>query len=273
MNLTVCTVNYYTEKYIYFQDYIFRELANNKDHRRLVCNVTPFNEGAEALSLLPRTEVFYEDTSGLSGSESHGVGLNALISRIDTEYAVIADPDSVVLLKDWDTVCLETLDDQTVAIGTPYPPHAVNRYQGYPNQIFIFFDVAAMRSMDIDFRPENYRLRRAKGQINKYIPWLSLEDRDTSWNMPVKFREHGYLTHCFDFLKSNDSGSVVLAPDARGDEHHWRGIPIVSHQGRSGSRGFDRDPISILWLDRICEFLNIDRQGISHLIVPKSTKG
>jgi len=86
--------------------------------------------------------------------------------------------------------------------------------------------------------------------------------------MPVKFREHGYLAHCFDFLKSNDSGSVVLAPDARGDEHHWQGIPIVSHQGRSGSRGFDRDPISVLWLDRICNFLNVDRDDLAFIVDP-----
>lgn len=266
MSLTVCTVNCKNWKYIYFQDYTYRRLADDKGFRRLICNVTPGNTEAELLSRLPNTTVFFHDSGDLRGSEAHGAALNELLPRIETEYAVFADPDTAALMPGWDTTCRVALDERTVAIGTPYSPKATFRYQGFPHGVFLFFVVEPVRRLEPDFRPESDRRRALRRKLARYWPAIGKRDPDVGWRLPGLFKRVGYRGLCFDFLKCDDPRSVVLAPDARGDEFHWCGAPIITHQGRSGPRGFDQDPVSQLWLDKVCSYLDIDRRVVDEVV-------
>ena len=215
MELTVCTVNFYNRDYIYFQDYTYRKTADNKDFKRIVCNVTPNNEEWEDLALLPNTTVFHTETNGLRGSESHGVGLNALIPKIDTEYAVLADPDTATLIRGWDSICHKQLKGDIVAIGTPYPTHATDRYRNFPNPIFFFFKVEPVQSLMIDFRPESYFIRSLKKRLTSCLRWVECTDRDTSWRAPIEFQRAGLEAKVFRLLKCDDFDALVLSPDAR----------------------------------------------------------
>ncbi|MBI3978492.1 MAG: hypothetical protein HY331_09935 [Chloroflexi bacterium] len=260
MSLTVCTVNFRTWEYLYFQDFTFRRLAADPGFKRLICNVTPGNDEADRLARLPNTTVFHVDLKGLVGSESHGAALNHILPRIETEYAVIADPDTAVLTQGWDTVCRSALDERRLAIGSPYHPSATFRYQGFPNVIFLFFAVESVRQLGIDFRPEPFWIRNLKRRLRHCLPAVSGLDRDVGWQLPERFGRAGHQAVCFDFYKCHDAQSVVLAPDARGDEFHWRGVPIVTHQGRAAPRGFNQDPVSRMWLERVCAYLQLDRR-------------
>jgi len=260
MSLTVCSVNWHTWKYIYFQDHTFRKLATDRSFRRLICNVSPGSEEMDRLMRLPHTSVYDLDLKGLRGSDAHGTALNSLLPRLETEYAVIADPDTAALIDGWDSLCRNALDGRTVAIGTPYPTHATRRFQEFPNAIFFYFHVDSVRRIDLDFRPESGWLRGLKSKASQYLPGRGPIDRDVGWQVPMRFREAGYEAHCFESLDCSSPRSVVLAPEARGDEHHYAGLPVLTHQGRSGPRGYDEDPISVAWLDRVCLYLGLDRR-------------
>jgi hypothetical protein len=263
MSLTVCTVNYHTQRYIEFQDYTYRRLADDKNFKRLICNTTPDNAEAEALSRMPNTKVFASDSEGLTGSEEHGYGLNEILPLIDTEYAVFADPDTAALMPGWDTACIEALSDKCIAIGSPYHSSYANRYQNFPNAIFFFFNVAKLRELNVDLRPPRYRFRTIRQRLSRRIPLFNFINnvQDTGWRLPKSFHNAGYSASIFDFIRRNDSQSIVLAPDARGDEYHWQGKPIITHQGRGAlSRTFNVDEVSQLWLSKVCDYLGLDGQ-------------
>jgi hypothetical protein len=264
LSFTVCSVNYHTQRYIEFQDYTYRRLADDKNFKRLICNVTPGNAEAEALSKMPNTKVFFSDTEGLTGSQSHAHGLNEILPLIDTEYAVFADPDTAALMPGWDTACMEALSDKRIAIGSPYHPDYANRYQNFPNVIFFFFNVEKLRQLKVDFRPPPFPLRTIRKRLSELIPVIKSNEKDVGWRLPNSFETAGYDASYFDFLRCNDSQSVVLTPNARGDEYHWQGTPIITHQGRgAGKRGFNVDEVSKLWLSKVGDYLGLDGQVLS----------
>lgn len=259
MAFTVCTVNYHTSKYIAFQDLTFRRLAKDKTFRRLIIDVTPGQPEAEGLRQLPYCEVVPLTLKGITGSESHGVGINAALSRVQTEYAVIADPDTAALMENWDHLCQSALTGRTIAIGTPYDRELTIRYQNFPNAIFFFFKCDPFLKWKVDFRPMSYWQRKIKAKLRPFLPFLSSEDPDVGWRLPRVFARRGYTASCFEPLFGTDPGAIVLKDGARGDEFHWQGKPILTHQGRSGPRGFDEDPVSTQWIDRVCHYLEMER--------------
>lgn len=272
MSFTVCSVNYHTQRYLAFQDYTYRRLADDKNFKRLICNVTPENAEAETLAKMPNTKVFFSDTEGLGGSQSHAHGLAEILPLIDTEYAVFADPDTAALMPGWDTACLEALSDKCTAIGSPYhPDYAKIRYQNFPNVIFFFFNVQKLRELKVDLRPSastgaTSSLRSIRRRLSRHIPILKPNEKDVGWRLPKSFGSAGYNASHFDFIRCDDSQSLVLTPNARGDEYHWQGTPIITHQGRgAGPRGFNVDEVSQLWLSKVCDYLGLDGEILSDI--------
>ena len=268
LSFTVCSVNYHTQKYLAFQDYTYRRLADDNNFKRLICNVTPDNAEAETLSRMPNTKVFFSDTKGRRGNLSHGHGLNDILPHIDTEYAVFADPDTAALMPGWDTACLEALSDRSIAIGTPYHSDFTIRYQNFPNVIFFFFNVEKLRRLKVDIRPPPYPFRSIRQRLSGHIPGINYKfnEKEVGWRLPKSFDGAGYDASYFDFIRCSDPQSVVLAPDARGDEYHWQGTPIITHQGRGGGpRGFNVDEVSQLWLSKVCDYLSLDGQILNDI--------
>ncbi len=92
-------------------------------------------------------------------------------------------------------------------------------------------------------------------------------EQDVGWRLPKAFDAAGYSSSYFDFVKSSDARSVVLAPEARGDEFQWQGTPIMTHQGRgAGARGFNVDEVSKLWLSKVSDYLDLNGQAIRDIM-------
>ena len=89
---------------------------------------------------LPNTEVIDID-SELTGSASHGNGMNILIPKIETEYGLMVDPDVAILFDQWDEMCINELQGDVIAIGASYHRLDRHRYQDFPNLIFTLFRV------------------------------------------------------------------------------------------------------------------------------------
>lgn len=260
-DLTVCSVSNDDWKYLAFQDHVMRLLAHEKEFRRLVIDVSTTDESAERERRLPHTTVVRVDLKGKVGSEAHGAALNHILSHVDTEWMAIADPDTSVLAPAWDRTCRNELADACIAIGTPYDHRGVVcRYQNFPNAVLLFLRTDPLRRMRVNWHPDPQWLRKSKRWICRQLGKPLDDDHDVGWRLPKAFAKHGYRAKTFTFLKCTDPESVVLAPDARGDEFHWNGKPIFTHQGRSWTREFDVDPISRAWLDKVCAYLRLDRE-------------
>jgi hypothetical protein len=254
--LTVGVLNWHSAPYVRFLERTMRARAANPGFRLLVCNT---GGDVSGLAKLPYAATFETDVEPLRGSIAHGTALNALAERFETEYAVIVDVDCAVLAKDWDQICIAELDGDCLAIGAPYDRRAAHmRYQDFPALFFFFFKVAPFRAMGIDLRPDNHTVwDRTRFRVGRALG-LSPESRDTGWRLPREFRRHGYTGKAFDYRHGGDRDAVVVGPDVGGDEFHWRGRPILTHQGRSGQRPFWEHPHSRAWVQSVCRYLDWD---------------
>jgi hypothetical protein len=88
-----------------------------------------------------------------AASHAHGAGLNLLLSRLTTEYALFTDPDCLVLARGWDAACRASLSGPCIATGAPYHSSKLAKYHNFPSPIFVFFKTQAMRQLRADWTP------------------------------------------------------------------------------------------------------------------------
>jgi len=257
--LTVGVVNWHSARFIRFLERSMRAKAASANYRFLVCNT---GGDVSGLADIPNLTIFEADMGRLVGSDAHGTAMNALAERLSTEYAVLLDPDMAVLADDWDRLCIDELHGDCLAIGAPYDRRVGSmRYQNFPALFFFLFKVAPFRAMRIDMRPDisglwartRFRAGRALG--------LSPESRDTGFRLPREFARHGWTGKAFAFVHGGDPESVIVTGQ-RSDEFHWRGRPILTHQGRSGQRPFWEHPLSRAWVERVCAYLEWDTEKV-----------
>ena len=261
IDLTVCSVNWYSVRYLRFLDFTLRHLADKLAFRWLICNSESDDSSDPQLAQLTNARVIYRNLDGLYSGVAHGTGLNALVPYIETEFTLFVDPDSAVLAKGWDTICLRELeeDSNVVAIGAPYDGYmGARRYADFPTLFFVVCRTELLRQHHIDLRSGRAswpgRLRR---RLRRYAG-LFEADRDTGWRLRQVAHRHGFRGTCFDWLNASSPGAMVLAPGQRGDEYHWKGQPIFSHQGRSRSRVPFQGEVSVHWFQAICRYLELD---------------
>ncbi len=108
----------------------------------------------------------------LRGGLAHGTALNDLVSRIETPYGAILDADCTWLIKGWDRILLDRLDEQVKIIGTQT---TLEERQDFPFIYGVLFETEVMKDLNIDFRPRK----------EPYV-------RDTAWEMKEKYIKAGY---------------------------------------------------------------------------------
>jgi hypothetical protein len=89
-----------------------------------------------------------------NASRAHAKALDFALQRIDTEYALVVDPDVHVFYRGWDELCTGELNrHQAIAIGAPYPDWKVGKYHDFPSPPFCFFRTAALRQLGTGWAP------------------------------------------------------------------------------------------------------------------------
>lgn len=108
----------------------------------------------------------------LRGGLAHGTALNDLVSRIDTPYGVILDADCTFLVKGWDEILIDKLNDRVRIIGTK--TNLRNR-EDFPFIQAVLFETEILKKLNIDFRPKD---------LSKW--------QDTGWELKIKYMRAGY---------------------------------------------------------------------------------
>jgi hypothetical protein len=269
-DLTVCSVSAFSTKYLLFQDYVMRLLADDSKFHRLVCNVVADPEGMAQLARLPETTVFDFNVNGLRGSDAHGAALNECVKRIQTEWLLITDPDICVLSRGWDTLCKRAVHHRRAAVGASNDPAwGQAKPQDFPGVYFFFARTRFIQEMKVDWRPLPERWRNWRSWMLKRAPGFAIDwfigNGDTGCRVRDQFRRRRYTAAVFDYHHHTEPGNNVMAPDIRADEYHWQGIPIVTHIGKSGNRPFNQEPVSQSWVNRLTGYLSLDPQVIAEI--------
>ncbi|NLH15591.1 MAG: hypothetical protein GX455_03325, partial [Phycisphaerae bacterium] len=75
---------------------------------------------------------------------------------IQTDFALIVDPDVHIFAPRWDSFCIESLKKWNAwAMGAPYPRWKVGKYHDFPSPVFFFFRRELVNHIPIDWRPYN----------------------------------------------------------------------------------------------------------------------
>lgn len=96
----------------------------------------------------------------LRGSVAHGTALNYLANKVKTPFFSILDADATWLIKNWDEILIEKINDSVKVIGTQAPEP---KPQDFPLMFAIFFETKTFKSLNIDFRPKDFKVMQDTG--------------------------------------------------------------------------------------------------------------
>jgi len=91
-----------------------------------------------------------------------------------------------------------------------------------------------------------------RNECSKY-----LHDKSTHTLEEARLHEHdlrGIALPLYSF-RNNDKEIIFMKSDMRGEEYHFKNIPVLTHIGRGSTRGFYSDQIVIMWRERVAEWL------------------
>jgi hypothetical protein len=215
--------------------------------------------GADAELTALNYPVVAVDTAGDRMSMAHAIGLNALMSSLETPYTLIVDPDTAILARGWDSLLIAALaEPQTVAIGAPYPGWRLGKYHDFPSPPFAFWRTEALRALDPDWRPygrtaarrlmdfalrQTFWLPRVVDRYVLHLPhrrfrvgrWMEritgVASKDTGWEIAQRARQRGWRAALFQTMYADDNlPPVFQALAAEFELSTWQGLPIVTHQ-------------------------------------------
>lgn len=154
--LTICSVSYNSA------DYLNLNMKHMKERNSIPFKWLVYENGAEEV-LLPEFTKFRgennvePDQKGFvnSASSNHAAGLNFLLARVQTKYALLLDPDFYITYPL--SSVLKTMEEQGLwFFGAPYMPEAgKNRIQNFPVAFCMLIDMSKTSLTDLDFTPSN----------------------------------------------------------------------------------------------------------------------
>ena len=199
----------------------------------------------------------------MGGSNGHATGLHAALDNTGSPFIdVIADTDTVMLMRGWDRKLAEILETYGI-LGTSYEPiggfssgdGTIQTYKNLPSMTWLAL------SPKFDFRQLDPKPDK---RTNIAIDSQELSDlynlptgyelvRDVGWRLPEYLRDHGIPSAVLDHIKptSPDALAVRSGNDYH-EEYQWAGAPFLAHQRGSHQHKFRENPISSDFYDS-CE--------------------
>ena len=240
--ITIVTVNWFSCEYILAMlDNLYTKAARPEDLRVLIADNTNGQDASIAkiqhdsmvIDILPL------DSQGLKGSRGHALALDYAAEKLQTEYAVVVDPDIYVFWQNWDQFCIEALQTHSaIAVGAPYPCWKVGKYHDFPSPPFCFFHTKTIQSMDNGWEPYGETLFhnmitfgiRQVGRLGNLLTRKRYEQhlflrkyaaaaekifgvfsQDTGWKLAREIRKKNLKTVIFNSVLPEDSCDIAAS--------------------------------------------------------------
>lgn len=173
--ITICITHFNDTDFILNTLYCLEKLTKN-NYKVIIrdnnSNVRSYQRLKQEIKKYKDVYLYQVENFNLTGSLAHGTALNDLMTKIDTPYGVILDADCAFLIKDWDEILINELDDRTKVIGTQA---SGKKPRDFPLMFAILFKTETLKKLNIDFKPKN-----------------PLIGQDTGWELREKYLNSGY---------------------------------------------------------------------------------
>jgi hypothetical protein len=265
--ITVLSVSWRSAAYL--EPLLANLRAKAHDAGRLRVTVVDNTGGRDAeLAPLTGTDIVPFISGERNGSRAHARALDFAMPRIETEYALVVDPDVHVFHSGWDALCISALERRgALAIGAPFPAWKVGKYHNFPSPPFCFFRTEWLRQLGASWAPFG-PTRIAEGRdfvfrqvgrvglmltrrryersalLRGYASWterrFGVSDPDTGWRIAEAASAGRYESILFDPVLAG-SASFCRASDAfqtlarEYELYTFEGRPVLTHKYGSGA--------------------------------------
>jgi glycosyltransferase involved in cell wall biosynthesis len=219
-------VNYKSSDFVKISLYSLNKLSYSS-HKIIICDNFSSEKEKKRITKVCNCYsnvdlIFRRQTA--SGSIGHGEALDTLISKVTTPYFVVLDADAVFLMKNWDKLLLERMNDKVKIIGTQPPTGQTIKPTDFPLMYAIMIDTVVFKSLNIKMCPESLE-RASRGE-------------DTGHQMRERFLNSGYDCELIRFKSTREFKEGPFKNMICG-EFYLDGIDniFVSHFGRGSSLG------------------------------------
>lgn len=160
--VSILIVNFNSSDFVKLSLYALKKLTKNNYQVFIVDNGSQkkdYNKLEKIVEIYDNVFLERWDTD-LRGSMAHGTALNHLVEKVNTPYFSILDADATWLIKNWDEILINKIDDKVKVVGTQAPP---GKPQDFPLMFSIIFETETFKKMNIDFRPKDIQARQDTG--------------------------------------------------------------------------------------------------------------
>lgn len=154
-NLTIITVNWYSMEFLELLLSNLNKKAKwpGKIQYLIIDNTT--GEDKDLLRLKQKelnVTICPNDPKTEKGSFAHALALNKAMDKLETQYALVVDPDIHIFKTNWDSFCIDTIESQgCLAVGSTYPQWQLGKYHNFPNPVFCFFKTEDYKLINADW--------------------------------------------------------------------------------------------------------------------------
>jgi len=169
-------VNFNSSDFVEVSFYGLKRLTKNPYKVYILDNGSKISDYQNLKRICSQYEKVYLERkeTNLRGNLAHGTALNYLVTKVDTPYFSILDSDAIWLIKNWDEILINQLNDKVKVIGTQAPIGSP-KPQDFPLIFAIFFETETFKKLNIDFRPKD---------LSQY--------QDTGWELREKYLLNGF---------------------------------------------------------------------------------
>ena len=224
--MTILTVNYNTSEFVDLVLYACLQLVKNS-YQVIVCDngstSTEIDRLRDIVMRYDNVQVIFRRQTRV-GSFGHGEALDLLIPMVHTRYTVILDSDCVFLLKHWDALLIEQLNDDVKIVGTPIP---IGRSGHKPTDFALLygalFDTEIYKQLNISCLPRDLN-----------------HGEDTCWEWRHKFLRAGFKGKIFEARSTRDYSKGRFGGIVCTEYYNDTKQLIAVHFGRGSTGGIQK---------------------------------
>lgn len=207
---------------------------------------------------------------GNSGSIAHMLGIKASLQNFEeNEINIIADSDTVMLIKGWDTILTRLMKYQDV-VGTIYEDiggfssgsDTAQTYKRVPN--FTWCALTTRQSWDFDVSADKANLFPIETEQHSKafnLPIGYSLFREPCWKFPLYLYENFISYYSLEFVRPTSGKAKAVTS---GEDYHTEytlddGTPFVAHQRGSMSKAFKVHPLSKSFYDAVEAYIRKGR--------------
>ncbi|HJW28627.1 MAG TPA: hypothetical protein VJ508_05175 [Saprospiraceae bacterium] len=220
-DLTLCTVSFHSKPWLELNWALTAQQNPEQAIRWMIAENSPSESPLKLLENDSRFTVIpgaaFEKRPYAAGSYHHAAGMNKILSRINSRYALFLDPDFFIIRPQWISTVIRHMQTNELAfLGVPWHPKHTLKPRYFPCVHCLFVDLEQIPVETLDFSPDypalpGYKNPKTGGMIDRILRLLGNRldlfrwqkrryigiSRDVSWRIHEYYFGHSqYRVEC-----------------------------------------------------------------------------